>query len=800
MSEARDHGPRLGPLPRPLALALIGVWALLTIVALIATLRTGPAWSGELEGLLPEHDRSPRDRVLVLLRVNLDVDVDVGAQPGEGRTDEADELDPRTLLAEAGFAIEEAFADRRVPLAPPKTEITRWLDAHALYLLPIETHAALAERLADEAMRAQVQGLVARLSSPLYAVSGDQPRRDPLAVHELTDREAGRLGHVAEVPGSDAPQVSASGDLIGAGGDRALIALLSEADEDLEQLRTQLEAAIEPLPISIALIHPRVQQTALALALQRDAPALVGACLAGLVLLLSLSLRKVAPVLVLVAVLGSIALVLSWAAPGLDVLSLAVVIVALGLSCDLALQPPRIGQRKLAAPLLAAGALAPLWLSPYPLWHGWAVVWPAALLSAALVLRLVFPALLALLGSELTWGPPTLRWTPSAIVALLVCVGLCGAAIGVAPKLGYRAQLPVALSESDAELERELIEHFFDPSMIVEARTRADPDPDPDQDPDERLGNPAAAALDAAASELTPLAALVPGEARRIDSPASFVLPRAELEARKQALARLKLGERMEVLKLLLAERGLRAEAFTEFVHGAADIEDLPSAAAALDGPLGPWIRAYLSGEGDETELRTRVELRGRASLPMVTFSRERMAELPPLRGPAIAAMVDQRELSRRFGLVLVAGAWLTALLVWLGTASLGIALAAALVGVTSQAGVVVGLSLLDQPIGPQLLPVLLVVATAAALAGARACAAVARGEAIAWPPIVTAAACLLVAGAALLSSAQPLWRELGVALAIGSVLACTLGLFVTPGLARLLRGLPAAKPAEAKA
>src|SRR5690606_22996114 len=144
------------------------------------------------------------------LRVHLDVDV--GARPGEGRTDGDDELDPRTLLAEAGFAIEEAFPDRRVPLAPPKTEITRWLDAHALYLLPIETHAALAERLADEAMHAQVQGLVARLSSPLYAVSGDQPRRDPLAVHELTDREAGRLGHVAEVPGSDAPQVSASGD------------------------------------------------------------------------------------------------------------------------------------------------------------------------------------------------------------------------------------------------------------------------------------------------------------------------------------------------------------------------------------------------------------------------------------------------------------------------------------------------------------------------------------------------------------------------------------------------------------
>ena len=147
------------PLSRSLTLALMAVWALLTAIAVISMLAGRTPWSGDLEGLLPVADRTPAGRTLVLLQVDQDA---LAPEPTE------DDTGPNagTILADAGFAIEEAFPDERVPLAPPKTEITRWLDAHALYLLPIDTHAALAERLTDAAMLAQVQSLAARLSSP----------------------------------------------------------------------------------------------------------------------------------------------------------------------------------------------------------------------------------------------------------------------------------------------------------------------------------------------------------------------------------------------------------------------------------------------------------------------------------------------------------------------------------------------------------------------------------------------------------------------------------------------------------
>jgi hypothetical protein len=775
---------RLGSLPRPLALAAIGLWALLSLIAMLGLLGRGGLWSGAAEGLLPEADRSVAGRTLVVVRV----DFERLPSPSEGEDPDAidDEIDPRTILAEAGFAIEEAFAGERVPLAPPKTEITRWLDAHALYLLPIETHAALAERLADPALLAQVQGLAARLSSPLYAVSGDQPRRDPLAIHELTEREAGRLGHVAEVPGSDAPQVSASGDLIAAGGDRALIALRS--DREPSALQAELEAALAELPVAVTLVDPRTDTAARADALAHDGPAVLLACLAGLVLLLSLSLRKVVPVLVM-----SVCLLAAWAIgiwlarslglAGLDLLSVALAIMLLGFGCDAALRLPTLGKRSLGPAVILAAALAPLWLSPYPLWRGWALWWALASGVIAATMRVVFPSLLALLRTDFEWRRPGFRLEPSRVIAALVCVGLLGAGLSVRGSLRYRslAELPRA---DEGAGERELVEQFFDPSMIVEARVQ------PDEQHRSMFATAEAAVLDQAAEQLPPLTALVPTFARRIDSPASFVLPRGELEARKQALAKLGLGERMQKLQQLLEDRGLRAEAFTEFIHGAADIEDLPSADMALDGPLGPWIRGYLIESDGDVELRTLIELRGREGLPSGSLDEDQLAELPAIHGPAFAAMIDQRELDSRFGVVIAAGLWLTALVVWLGTANLAIALAVALVALSCQAGVLVALALLQQPFGPVLLPVMLAVGAAAGLAGARACRAVSLGQPIAGPGVLIGGACQIVAGAALLSSAQPLWRELGLALACGSALACGLGLFVTPGLASLFGGL----------
>lgn len=815
MSAGPDHGPaRLGPLPRPLALALVGVWALLTVVASLSLL-IGPApWSGQIDGLVPEVHRSQAGRVLVLLRVDADKLAELATKPGsdESPADDSTQLDPHTILAEAGFAIEEAFPDERVPLAPPKTEITRWLDAHALYLLPIDTHAALAERLSDAAMLAQVQSLAARLSSPLYSVSGDQPRRDPLGIRELTANEAGRLGHVAELPGAHAPTVGANGDLISAGGDRALIALLTTRPPN--ELQDELAAALETMPIQIELIDPRLQTASVAAKVGQSAWTLLGGCFAGLVLLLSITLRKVAPVLILTACLAAgwvqvMWLGLSLGLAQLDVFSLALSMLLLAVGCDAALRLPEIGRRGWASTLMLALALVPLWLSPYPVWQRWALLWPLAFLLLALSLRVVLPILLELARAELFSRPVPAeqsfsrpvpaeqsRWsartTPRPVVALLACVGLCAAASWLAPQLHYRAPDRIPLIDDEQRLrERELTEHFFDPSMIVEVRTPAD------ADREASLGTPEAAALDAAAESIGPLAQLVPAAAHRIDSPASFVLPQGELEARKQALAKLKLGERMEKLQLMLVDRGLRSEAFSEFVHATADIDDLPSAAAALDGPLGPWIRGYARVDDDgQTTLRGRVELRGRDGLPVASLTDAQLAELPPLRGPAIAAMIDQREFTSRLLLVLVAGWWLTALLVWLGTRELTRAIACALVAASAQAGLVVALALLEQPGGPQLLPVLVLVGAAASLTGARACRDT-EGEPPMLAKLLVSSGCQAVVGIVMLSSSQPLWRELGLALALGSVLASGLGMTVTPGLAALLRRTSRATPAK---
>jgi hypothetical protein len=809
-----DQPARLGPLPRPLALALLAVWVLLTAIAAISLI-TGPApWSGELEGLVPDAHRTPGGRTLVLLRV--DAEALAAKQAPELALDDTSELDPRTIFAEAGFVIEEVFPDERIPLAPPKTEITRWLDAHALYLLPIDTHAALAERLTDAAMLAQVQSLGARLSSPLYSVSGDQPRRDPLGIHELTESEAGRLGHIAELPGADAPQVGANGDLISARGDLALIGLSTTRAP--EQLQVELEAALEHLPVEIELIDPRLQTASVASRLADSWWAPLGGCFAGLIVLLAVTMRQATPVLVMIACLASGWVVLAWLGgalglAGLDLLSLALSIMLLGFACDAGLRLPDIGARGWASTLILAGALVPLALSPYPLWQRWALVWPLAFVLVALCLRVLFPILLELAFSALRprpepgalpaklgafeWRSWSIRATPRPVVALLVCVGLCAAAIAMAPRLHYRAPARIPLVEDEQRSrERELTEHFFDPSMVVTVSTPAD------AERSRELGSPEAAALEAAAQSIAALAELVPGEARRIDTPASFVLTRYELEARKEALAKLKLGERMEMLQLLIADRGLRAEAFSEFVHGTADIDDLPSAAAALDGPLGPWIRGYAVATDDEVdggaiELRGRVELRGQDGLPLASLSDARLAELPPLRGPAIAAMVDRRELAGRGGLVAVAGLWLTALLVWLGTGELVSAIACALVAASCEAGLVVALALLGQPSGPQLLPVVILVGAAAGLAGARVCREPQPGS---MQALLVASGCQIVAGVVLLSSSEPSWRELGLALAIGSALACALGHFITPGLAALLRRRPVSTRPEGQA
>ncbi|HLT39749.1 MAG TPA: hypothetical protein VK034_25880, partial [Enhygromyxa sp.] len=751
---------RLGPLPRPIALAVLAIWAGLTIWALIGLIRAPSIWSGAGEGLVPVEHRATRGRPLALIRV----DHEALATTVRSNQDQV-ELDADTVLAEASFAIEEALGAERIPLAPPKAEINRWLDSHALYLLPIETHESLAERLSDARMLAEVQGLEARLSSPLFSVSGEQPRRDPLGIRELTDAEIGRLGHVAEIPGSDDPRVGPSGDLIAASGDRALIALRSDRSPD--QLLGDLRVAIAELPVEVALIDPSVAEATTVGQLGGSSerwghgPKLTIAGFAALILLLSVVMQRLIPVLILGLCLASVWVIAIYglveSGLGVELGSVAIATVVLGFGCDAALRLPRIGPRGWAATMITATALIPLIFTPYPLWQRWALIWPAVLLLIAVVMRVVLPSLLELLRGDIEWRRPGFRLAPMPVLAVGICVALTAAGAWASQQLSYRPGTRVPSADADAAaIERELIEHFFDPTMIVEATSVAESE---------------ATALDAAAIDVAALAQLVPVEARRVDSPGSFVLPHAELEARKRALLGLKLDERMAALELLLVDHGLRAEAFAEFVRGATDIDELPSAQAALDGPLGPWIAGYVDEDRDQTILRSRVELRGHEGLPAVPLTDERLAELPRLRGPAIAAMIDQREFDDRLGVAVLAGLWLCAFLVWLGTGNLGIALAIALVAVASECGVLLGLWLLEHSLGPHLLPILLVVGAAAAVAGGRACRAVSLGQPIVARGQLLSGACQVMIGVVLLVSAQPLWRELGLALAIGSAL-----------------------------
>ncbi|MFV8751851.1 hypothetical protein ACNOYE_15000 [Nannocystaceae bacterium ST9] len=764
-------------------LATFGFWLVLVVIALVEVLARPRFEVGELEALVPVEHRSVRGEPWLLLRVDEAARAEQAARiekPSQVDPEQAteSELDDEAILLEAGIALEEALGSERVPLAPPRSEIDRWLDAHALYLLPVSAHAALASKLGDANMLAEVQGLEARMSSPLFAATPEQPRRDPLNLRELTEREAGSFGHV-DAPRDDAgAQVTASGDLLGRGGQLLLIQLRSTRSP--AALRESIAAALVGMPIQFDLLGPEVRDEQAQLQLDAHARPLLIACFAALVLVLALVLRRLIPVVALVACLASVWLLLGWMLGSFDALGLAMLVVLLGFGCEAALELPKIGLRGWASKLVLASALLPLLLSPYPAWQRWAAIWALGYLAAAAILRGVLPAMLRLvhahgpswLGHDLDWRLPGFRLKPMPVLAVLVCLGLTIGGAWASTRLEHRpAHLqPLGLVELEPR-EAELRAAFFDPALVVEARTRAE------------LGDPAAA-LDAASRDAAALATLVPDHARRIDSPGSFVLAKSELADRKTSLATLELHDRMTALHDLLADQGLRAEAFAEFVRGAADIGDLPSAQAALDGPLGPWIERYLSDDG--SEIRSRVELVGTASIP-ASIDEATLAELPTLRGPAIAAIEDRREFDSRMGLLVLTGLWLIAFWVWIGTGSLAMALAVALVALASECGLLLALELLGQSTGPHLLPALLLVGAATGVAAGRSCRAVALDRPLVARGLLLAGLCQVVAGVALLTSSLPIWRELGLAIAIGCMLAAGLGMFTGPGIARLL-------------
>ena len=748
-------------------LVVVLVWAAVAVgLGLRSAESGGLSIDGELEGLVPEAHRSPVGEPWLMLRADQDGETaaPLGSEPAEAA---------RSNLLAAALAIAQAMPDERVSLAPPANAVTAWLDAHGLYLLPADRHAELADRLEDEKVSAAIQGLVARLSSPLFGASGEQARRDPLGLKPVLTRESGQLGHV-RVEDAGAASVTGSGDLLSADGKTLVIQLVTE--RRTEQVLADARAAIADLPVSATMVGPAVHREVVAQRTTAEWPRMLTTLGAALTFVLALALRRIRPVLCLLACLASGVLLIELVTGAFDPLSLPLLVLIPGFSCGAALRLQRISTRGWASGVLIATALIPLWLSPYPEWERWSVQWLAAAGLMILLLRIVMPALLSVIRASVEWRKAGFILAPMPALGLLLLAGLTtlGAWAGNSLRYAGADALEISDAEYDAASER-LRQDFFDPRQTVEART---PGPSP------------AAALERTAIEAEALGGLVGPQAVRLDSPGSYVIPAPELEARMQSLSSFELPKRMQKLHDTLEAQGLRADAFTEFLHGAADIESIPTAQAALDDALGTWMSRYVveqpdAGEDERWVVRSVLQLRPKTTPPVATTAQ---GDEIPLLGPAIAARHDSTLFRNRVGVYVACGLWLGAFIIWLGAGSLAIAISSAVAGLATQSAVLGLLALLRQPMGPHLLPVLLLVGVAGMIAAGRACQAVDLRRPLVAGGLLTTGICQIAAGITLLASTEALWRQMGLVIAVGSATAIGLGLFAAPGMCQLLR------------
>jgi hypothetical protein len=746
---------------------VLAVWLVLAVAALV-WLRAGPRVEGATAELLPPEHRAPGDEVLLLLTPAPD------RSPGEPG-------DVADALTVAAAAIAERMADERVPLAPPVGEAAGWFDAHAMWLIGDDALATIATRMSDAAMSDAIGELKARMSSPLFGVASDEPRRDPLRLYGLLGAEGSRYAAGSEgvggpqqgaLPGGDRgpgrSRVTAAGDLIAEDGTAVLLLLRSERAPGV--VLEQAQALIAEHGVQAELVGAARTEQAAATLVRTRGLQLIALALAGVTAVLAGVLRRVRATLAIVGGLATVALVTVALLPALDPWSVAIIVFLLGFCCEGALHLQRISARGWPAAAVLASALLPLLLSPYPVWQTWAWRWPLAVAAGMVVLRVVLPAMHAVVGGAVSWEGRGFAWR--AMPGLALGAGLVVLAAGAwsVSSLRYRGGDRVGVAAVAASQQR-LVDEFFDPAALARAESR---------------GADAAAALDRAAVEGRALAALVPGEATRVDGPGPWIARREDLDRRRAALAELKLPARLESLRAILEARGFRADAFGEFLRGAAGDGGLPTAGAMLQGPLGGWLRRYLVNDGD-VRVRTFVQLGADADagVPRV---RAPDGSAVTLVGPPVAARIDRERFADWLGIWALCQLWLGAFVVWLGTRSLGVALASAFATLVTQCAVLWLLTLLRVPVGPSMVPALLLVGASATVSAGRACRAVDLQRPLFATGIVVTSLCQLAAGAALAASGEPLWRPLGLVVVVGAAIASGAGLFVAPGVCAMLR------------
>lgn len=733
---------------------IVAIW-LLACGILVARVLGGSGVDvrGDLHGLVPPGDRPPADEPLLLLRMPPTAD---GVAPDTDR------------LIEAASAVQERLGSERVALAPPRAEITGWVDAHVLYLLDPRTRATLSDALTDEAMTEAVESLRARLSSPLFGIRDDDPRRDPLGLQSVGAEASAAFGRIGRMSPRGA-EATATGDLLARDGSSLLVLLRSARGPDV--IAADVDDALGDLPVERAIVGPAATEQAVAGRIEAEAPRLLLLVGCGLAVVLALALRAIRPVIAILLALATGVLGLLWMAPPVDVFGVALAVLLCGYGCEGALHLQRISSRGWPGAAVMGTALLPLWLSPYPTWKAWSVVWLVGIALVVLTLRIALPALTSLIGGPRELAGSGFLLRPTRLVAVVLSVGALACGAWAAERLAFRGFDRLAADAGPVDdATRHVREHFFDPSRVVEAYS---------------TGATEAEALERAAHDARRLAELVPAQAQQVDSPGRLVLPEAEIEARRQSLQVLQLPERTASLRAILESRGFRPDAFGEFLRSASELERAPTSAAALEGPLGHWIGRYVRETEGGFAIRNRVHLGPDPSAPMPAVTDDEGKPIA-LHGAAVAARLDRDRFPDQLGIWVAAQLWLGALFVWLGTRSLPVALATAITALASQTAVLAMMVPLKMPLGPHLVPALLLVGASALVAGARACRAVDLDRPLYAVGLLVTGLCQVVAGLALVASGLPLWSQIGMCVAIGASIASGAGLFVAPGLARL--------------
>jgi hypothetical protein len=723
----------------------------------------GVSMTGDLDGLIPVEHRARTDEALLLL--------EVGEEHGETST---------SALLLAATAVADALGDERVPLAAPRGEMEAWLDAHALYLLPPEAHDELRERLTSAAITAAIEGLRARLSSPLHGMMGDDVRRDPLGLGQMMRGQVARAAAGRPSGPSAIADVTPAGDLLAPDGDAVLIGLRSTRAPHvvLADVRDAIDA-----DVGATIIGPAAREASALALLSEHVRPLAAVTLCGLVIVLGSALRAVRPVLAVIACIGSSVVGIAMLVTPItrvDVFALPMLVLLAGFACEGALHLQRISRRGWPAAAVLGTALLPLALSPYPQWQTWSWLWLLVVAIVMTVLHIVLPAMLAIAGGRTSWSGRGFELRPMRVMALVVTVTVLGAGAWAAEGLDVRGADRIDLGDRLRPSSGVRVgDAFFDPTLVAEARSE---------------GSDATAALEQTAVDIVLLSALVPGEAVRIDSPGHMILLQPDLEHRRAALADLDLANRMRELRDALESRGFRADAFGEFLRGASDLATTPTADTAIAGPLGPWIDRFVEDTPEGVFVRSRVHLvpDPTAAVPAVVDDQGRRVDL---YGPVVAARRDRSSFRDWLGVYAITQIWLGALVVWLGTRSLAIAISAAFAALVTQTAVLLIMLALGQPLGPHMIPAFLLTGAAAMIAAGRSCRAVDLRRPLYAMGLLVTSACQVAAGLALVTSGVPMWTQIGLIAAAGSAIASGMGLFVAPGMARVLRRAPAKGP-----